>query len=120
MAVSCNDQELNKLIESAFRAHYDDMVEAMTVCAGQVARILYQRDRIPIETMRNASEGNWSRYQRSMAVVNAIDVYIKTRDTSSKSLELLDILGKHPPVDGVVDKMRRHMQHSSPASSFGE
>ena len=120
MAVSCNDQELNKLIESAFRAHYDDMVEAMTVCAGKVARILYENGRISIEIMRKASEANWSRYQRSIAVVEAIGAYIKTRATSSESSELLDILGKHLPVDGVVAKMRRHMQHSSPASSFGE
>ena len=123
MAVSCDDQEheeLNQRIERAFRAHYDDMVEALTVCTRKVARILYQNEKIPIETMREASEDTWSKYRRSIAVVDAIDVYIKTWKSSSKSLEVLAILEKHPPLDGVIARIRKHMQHSSAASSVGE
>ena len=121
MAASCDDHELNQRIIDAFRAHYDDMVEAMSVCAGKVARILYEIKIIHIETMKEASEVGWSKYQKSFTVVNAIDVYIKSRESSSHSVEVLDILEKHPPLDGVVAKIRKHMQHSrTVASSFGE
>lgn len=99
---------LNQRIVDAFRAHYDAMVEAMTVCAGKVARILYQSEKIPIETMKESSEAGWSKYRRSIAIVDAIDVYIRSRESSSQSIEILSILEKHPPLDGVVDKIRKH------------
>ena len=58
--------------------------------------------------MRESSEAAWSKYQRSIAVVNAIDVYIKTWKSSSKSLEVATCyFGEvYPPIplDGVVAK----------------
>ena len=112
MVTSCDDHELNQRIIDAFRAHYDDMVEAMTVCAGKIARILYQSKIIDVEKMREANDTR-SKYHGSIAVVDAINVYIKTWESSSKSLEVLAILEKHPPLDAVTAKIRKHVYPSA-------
>ena len=117
MAASCDDQELNQRIIDAFRAHYDDIVEAMSVCAGRVARILYQNKIIDVEKMREANDDTKSKYHGSIAVADAINVYIKTWESSSKSLEVLDILEKHPPLDGVITKIRKHVHPSASTPS---
>ena len=110
---------LNQRIMDAFQSHYDDMVEAVSVCVEKVARILYQSKKISDVTLKEASEDGWSKYKRSLTVVNAIDVYIKIGNSSSKSLEVLAILEKQPPLDAVIAKIRKQVSHDPSASGVG-
>ena len=70
-------------------------------------------------TLKEASEDGWSKYKRSLTVVNAIDVYIKIGNSSSKSLEVLAILEKQPPLDAVIAKIRKQVSHDPSASGVG-
>ena len=111
-------KELNQRIIDAFRAHYDDIVEAMSVCAGKSrARSFIRIKIIDVEKMREANDDTKSKYHGSIAVADAINVYIKTWESSSKSLEVLDILEKHPPLDGVITKIRKHVHPSASTPS---
>ena len=100
------EDPLNQRIRDVFQSHYDDLVEAMSICVGKVARVLYQNKIISNVTLNEAIEDGWSKSRRSHTVVHAIEVYIKSWKSSSKSLEVLAILEKHPPLDGVVAKIR--------------
>ena len=81
-------------------------------------RILYQNKIFDVEILpREANDDTKSKYHGSIAVADAINVYIKTWESSSKSLEVLDILEKHPPLDGVITKIRKHVHPSASTPS---
>ena len=110
------EDPLNQRIKDVFQSHYDDLVEAMSICVGKVARVLYQNKIISNVTLNEASEDGWSKSRRSHTVVHAIEVYIKSWKSSSKSLEVLAILEKHPPLDAVIAKIRKQVY---PSASVG-
>ena len=114
MAVSCGDDPSHQRIVDAFRAHYDDLVEATTVCTGKVARVLYQEKVIGLETMKDASEVGVGKLRGSVSVVDAVFTYIKSWKSLPKSQEVLSILEKHDPsLKGVVATIRKEASSAS-------
>ena len=105
MAESCDDDPSYDRIIDAFKKHYDKLITTMGPCVMEVARVLYQERLISKETVGAAHEVSMSEQVRSFKVVNAVEVYITTCKSSSKSLEILSILEKHPPLNVLVDNI---------------
>ena len=105
MAESCDDDPSYDRIIDAFKKHYDELITTMGPRVMEVARVLYQERLISKETVGAAHEVSMSEQVRSFKVVNAVEVYITTCKSSSKSLEILSILEKHPPLNVVVDNI---------------
>ena len=125
MAASCGHHLSNQRIVDAFRAHYDDLVDATTVCTEKVARVLYQKEVIALETMKDASEVGVGKFRRSVLVVDAVFAFIKSQKSLPKSLEVLYILEKHPSLNGVITTIRKqasvtHASRNTSSDRSGE
>ena len=107
MAVSCGDDPSHQRIVDAFRAHYDDLVDATTVCTEKLARVLYQKEVIALETMKDASEVGVGKFRGSVLVVDAVFAYIKSQKSLPRSQEVLYTLEQHPSLKGVVATIRK-------------
>ena len=100
-------------IVDAFRAHYDDLVDATTVCTEKLARVLYQKEVIALETMKDASEVGVGKFRRSVLVVDAVFAYIKSQKSLPRSLEVLYILERQPSLKEVVATIRKQASVTS-------
>ena len=121
MAESCDDDPSYDRIIDAFKKHYNELIATMGLCVMEVARVLHQERLISKETVGAAHEVSMSELLRSFKVVNAVEVYITSCKSSSKSLEILSILEKHPPLNVVVDNMLQDAGlRSRSSSSNGE
>ena len=100
MAESCDAS--NQRIIDAFKNHYDKLTTAMRPCVMEVSRVLYQERLISDDTKTAAHDMSTGERLRCFKVVDAVEAYITTCNSSSKSLEILSILEKHPPLHVVV------------------
>ena len=107
MAVSCGDDPSHQRIVDAFSAHHDDLVEATTVCTEKLAQVLYQKEVISLETMKDASEVGVDKFRGSVLVVDAVFAYIKSQKLLPKSIEVLSILEEHPSLNRVIATIRK-------------
>ena len=106
MAVSCGDDPSHQRIVDSFKAHYDDLVDATTVCTEKLARVLYQKE-VALETMKDASEVGVGKFRGSVLVVDAVFAYIKSQKSLPRSQEVLYTLEQHPSLKGVVATIRK-------------
>ena len=121
MAESCDDDPSNYRIMGAFRKNFHELTIAMKPCVMEVAGVLYREGLIPKDTITRAAFGHVSTSElllrRSFKVVDAVEVYMKVFNSSSKSLEILSILEKHPPLNIVVDNILQDAGLRSRSSS---
>ena len=113
VAVSCGDDPSHQRILDAFGVHYDDLVDATTVCTEKLTRVLYQKEVIGLETMKNASEVGVDKFRGSVLVVDAVFAYIKSQKSLPRSLEVLSILEQYPSLKGVVATIRKQASVTS-------
>ena len=105
MAESCDDS--NQRIIDAFKIHYTELMTAMRPCVMEVAEVLYQKHLISDDTKTAAHDSSMGERLRCFKVVDAVEVYITTCNSSSEQLRILSILEKHPPLNGVVVNVRK-------------
>lgn len=116
MAESCDAS--NQRIIDSFKMHYDQLMTAMRPCVMKVARVLYQKRFISDDTKGAAHDSSMSEQVRGFKVVDAVEAYIKACNSSSKSLEILSTLEKHPPLNVVVVNILQDAGVTSGSSRF--
>ena len=106
MAESDHDPA-NQRIVNAFGMHYADLMTALRPCFMKVAVDLRQVGFIHSDTVRAVYDIGIQEQVKIFKVVDAVETCITACNSLSKSLEILSLLEKHPPLNGVVDNIRK-------------
>ena len=101
----------NKHIKDAFQSYCEDMVKAI-INPDEIALKLYSAKVISRVTFSVTVDESKTRFWKSVELVQAVEKFLETYDSSVKSVYILSLLNKFPPLDGVVTKILRDSRRS--------
>ena len=101
----------NKHIKDAFQSHYEALVKAI-INPDEIAVKLYSAKVISKETLSVTVDDSKTKYRKSIELVQAVETFLETHDSSVKSVYILSLLIEFPPLDGVVTKILRDSRRS--------
>ena len=71
----------------------------------EISLELYAAKVISKQTFSVTMDESKTKYRKSVELVQAVEVFLETHDSLVKSVYILSLLNKFPPLDGVVTKI---------------
>ena len=105
-APSVSSGSSNKHIKDAFQSYYEEMVKAI-INPDEIALTLYSVKVISKVTFSVTVDESKTKYRKSVERVQAVETFLETHDSSMKSVYILNLLNRFPPLDVVVTKILR-------------
>ena len=101
----------NEYIKDAFQSYYEALVKAINN-PDEIALKLYSAKAISKQTLSVSVDESKTKYRKSVELVQAVETFLETHDSSVKSVYILSLLNKFPPLDSVVTKILRDSRRS--------